>query len=132
MCFIPFCFEKSFEDFWQKDIFPIGNTLYIIPEMEGKSENRAYDEFYLELMKRIQREEYECLNCRIIRIMIGVGMWRRYIEDNFLNDKENEYNDRMGTYIIKREIALLLAMKADFKYMVKKVQNTNILKMKEG
>ena len=59
-------------------------------------------------------------------------MWRRYIEDNFLNDKENEYNDRMGTYIIKREIALLLAMKADFKYMVKKVQNTNILKMKSG
>ena len=38
----------------------------------------------------------------------------------------------MGTYIIKREIALLLAMKADFKYMVKKVQNTNILKMKSG
>lgn len=91
LCFLQFDAKGSLENYWQTDIFPIGNTLYFIIDM-GEYESKVFKEFNDRIRREIEQGEYESLDCRIIRVIFDSGgqgdILIKYVE-NLMKIREN-------------------------------------------
>lgn len=132
LCFLQFDSKDSLENFWQTDIFPIGNTVYFIIDM-GEYESKVFKEFNDRIRKEIEQGEYEALDCRIIRVIFDSGgqgdILIKYVENLLEARGNNSVEDHFIAILLHK--LLLQGGAKDFSYLIDYLKSQHLYEFSE-